>query len=65
MARNKYNTPGIIKFPFWKMTAQNPQAVYACLNLGETACPEAIEKQSICIDADIGAVLARLSQARG
>ena len=24
-----YNTPGIIKYPFWQMTAQNPRAIYA------------------------------------
>lgn len=52
-----YNTPGIIKYPFWQMTAQNPDAVYACLSLGQAACPADISKQSICIDADIGSVL--------
>ncbi|MBR1857350.1 MAG: Sir2 silent information regulator family NAD-dependent deacetylase [Oribacterium sp.] len=52
-----YNTPGIIKYPFWQMTARNPKAVYACLNYGEAFCPGEIEKQSICIDADIGSVL--------
>lgn len=35
MARNKQNTPGIIKYPFWQMTYQNPKAVYACVNLGD------------------------------
>lgn len=24
-----FNTLGIIKYPFWKMTAENPNAVYA------------------------------------
>ena len=52
-----YNTPGIIKYPFWQMTAQNSKAVYACLNYGEAVCPQEIEKQSICINGDIGAVL--------
>ena len=52
-----YNTPGIIKYPFWEMAAQNPGAVYACLNLGQAACPAEISEQSICIDADIGSVL--------
>lgn len=56
-----YNTPGIIKYPFWQMTAQNPGAVYACLNLGQAACPAEISKQSICIDADIGSVLQELA----
>ena len=55
-----YNTPGIIKYPFWQMTARNPQATYACINQGQGVCPHEIGKQSICIDGDIGEVLARL-----
>ncbi len=55
-----YNTPGIIKYPFWQMTTKNPQATYACINQGQAVCPHEIEKQSICIDGDIGEVLARL-----
>ncbi len=51
------NTPGIIKYPFWQMTAKNPKAVYAVVNYGEALCPSEIEKQSICINADIGEVL--------
>ena len=56
-----YNTPVIIKYPFWQMTAKNPNAVYACINQGQAACPQEIGKQSICIDADIGQVLHSLS----
>ena len=55
-----YNTPGIIKYPFWQMTTKNPQATYACINQGQAVCPHEIGKQSICIDGDIGEVLARL-----
>lgn len=51
------NTPGIIKYPFWQMTAENPRAVYACVNDGEAVCPREIEKRSICINGDIGEVL--------
>lgn len=51
------NTPVIIKYPFWQMTGKNPKAVYACVNYGEAFCPEEIERQSICIDADIGKVI--------
>ena len=54
------NTPGIIKYSFWKMTAQNKNAVYASVNLGEAVCPQEIEKQSICINEDISQVLALL-----
>lgn len=52
-----YNTPAIIKYPFWKMTAKNPKAVYACLNFGEAFCPDQIKSQAICINADIKALL--------
>lgn len=55
-----YNTPGIIKYPFWQMAAENRQATYACINYGEAACPEEIESQSICMDGDIGNVLSDL-----
>ena len=51
------NTPVIIKYPFWQMTAKNPEAVYACVNLGEAFCPREIAERSICIDADIKQVL--------
>ncbi len=51
-----YNTPGIIKYPFWNMTAQNPKAVYACLNAGQTYTPKEILSQSIAINHDIGGV---------
>ncbi len=51
------NTPVIIKYPFWKMTYTNPDAVYACLNFGEAYVPDEIAKQSICINADIREVL--------
>ena len=54
------NTPGIIKYPFWQMTAQNPKAVYACINYGEAYVPKEIAKRSICINADIGEVLKQL-----
>ena len=52
-----YNTPVIIKYPFWKMTAKNPNAVYACLNFGEAYAPDEIRGQSICINGDIHNVL--------
>lgn len=51
------NTPVIIKYPFWKMTAANREAAYVCINLGEAACPQEIGKRSVCINGDIGTVL--------
>ena len=55
-----YNTPVIIKYPFWQMTAKNPEAVYACLNYDEAICPDVIKDQSILIKGDIGEVLRRV-----
>lgn len=52
-----FNTPVIIKYPFWQMTAKNPNAVYACINFNEAFCPEELEKKSICIGGDIAEVL--------
>lgn len=57
-----YNTPVIIKYPFWKLTAENPKAVYACVNFGEAGCPSEIQGQSIVIDGDISSVLKKLNK---
>ena len=57
-----YNTPVIIKYPFWQMTAQNPQSIYVCINDGEALCPEEIQEQSICINGDIGLALQQLRE---
>ena len=58
-----YNTPIIIKYPFWQMTAKNPNATYVCINQGQAACPQEIERQSVCIHAGIGQILQSLSDA--
>ena len=55
-----YNTPAIIKYPFWRMTAQNPKATYACVNQGEAITMKGLEVRSILLDADIGRVLSDL-----
>ena len=55
------NTPVIIKYPFWRMTYQNPKAVYTCVNLSEIYSPKEIQKRAICIDGDIGKLLGALS----
>ena len=54
------NTPGIIKYPFWQMTAANPRATYACINLGEACAPRELERQSILINASADEVVAQL-----
>ncbi len=51
------NTPGIIKYPFWQMTAKNRKAIYACVNFGEAFVPGEIADRSICINKDVGEVL--------
>lgn len=51
------NTPVIIKYPFWQMTAENPNAAYACVNLGQAMCLREIQNRSICIDGDIGQII--------
>ena len=58
-----YNTPVIIKYPFWHMTAKNPNAVYACVNLDGADSLRGIEERSILIEADIGDVVRRLREA--
>ena len=55
------NTPVIIKYPFWRMTRENPRAVYACINQGEAYVPREIQGQAIAIPADIGLVLTQLT----
>ena len=56
------NTPGIIKFPFWQLTAQDPAFTYACVTLNDAVCPPSIADQSICINADINDVLQALAE---
>lgn len=54
------NTPVIIKYPFWRMTARNLNATHVCINKGEAVCPNEIAKQSLLFDGDIAAVLAQI-----
>ena len=54
------NTPVIIKYPFWQMTIENKNAVYACINYNEAFCPTQIKDGSICINGDIGEILKKI-----
>lgn len=45
------------------MTAKNPNAVYACVNLDGADSMRGIEERSILIKADIGDVVRRLREA--
>ena len=59
-----YNTPGIIKYPFWQMTYQNQKAVYACVNNGEAWAPKEIAERSICINKDNREVLRQVANEK-
>ncbi len=56
------NTPGIIKYPFWRMCYENERSVYACINRDDAGSPREIEARSICIAENIGTVLSALQQ---
>ena len=47
------NTPGIIKYPFWRMTAENRKAIYCTINKGEAYIPSEIRGRAIAMDEDI------------
>ena len=53
------------RYPFWRMTARNPNATYVCINKGEAVCPNEIAKQSLLFDGDIAAVLAQMIREHG
>lgn len=48
-----WNTPGIIKFPFMKMTYQMPKSHYVCINKGFNQIYDEIKDQSIILNRDI------------
>lgn len=55
-----YNTPVIIKYPFWQMTDKWQHAHYICLNYGQAYAPDEIKDKSVCVNKDIGEVIRRL-----
>ena len=55
-----YNTPGIIKYPFWQMTYENPNALYVCINQGQALGPKEITERAIYVDRDIHEAIAGL-----
>ena len=60
-----YNTPVIIKYPFWRAVLENSRATYVCANYGEAVAPREIEGRSICINADLAKTIDTLSAALG
>lgn len=55
-----YNTPVIIKYPFWRRTAKNPNATYVCMSRSHADCPDDIRDQSICLAGDVHEILCAL-----
>lgn len=48
-----FNTPSIIKYPFWQMTYNNKNATFISINAKESICAKEIVNQSILIEDDI------------
>lgn len=56
------NTPGIIKYPFWRMAAQNRHATYVQLNRGEVLAPAELGEKSVILDCDAAEALAAVRE---
>ena len=54
------NTPGIIKYPFWRMTAERTDVTFVSINKEMAYVPDAIAARSIVIDGDIAEVLRKI-----
>ena len=57
-----YNTPGIIKYPFWQMTEKNAAATFACMNMAAPRLPETVSGRAVWLRGDIGARLEELER---
>lgn len=55
------NTPGIVRYPFWRLTAANPDVTYATINVAALRVPDEIADRTIAIEGDVGDVLAALA----
>ncbi len=58
-----FNTPSIIKYPFWQMTYNNEKANFASINLTETYCAKEIVDRSVLIEKDISSTIADVLNA--
>lgn len=56
------NTPGIIKYPFMKMTRQNNNARYISINMEAYHIPPELTEQTLFIQGDIKQVLEDISE---
>ena len=57
------NTPVIIKYPFWQLTAQNEKAHYVCMNMDMAYAPKEINDRSLCFSEDIAVTINALKQS--
>ncbi len=58
-----FNTPSIIKYPFWQMSYKNKNATYACINLNEAICPPEIEEKSVLVEGNIHDILSDIKSS--
>lgn len=56
------NTPAIIKYPFRRLTAQNKNARYVCVNTDMAYVPEEIKDRSLCFSEDIALTIRCVKQ---
>lgn len=56
-----YNTPGIIKYNFWKYAYNWRNAFYVCINKGDAYVPKEIENKTVGVDADLAEVIEKTS----
>jgi len=59
-----YNTPGIIKYPCWQMTAANPKSVLISVNSEEDYIPEEISDRAVSFKGDLASVIGDMTSAR-
>ena len=55
-----YNTPVLIKYPFWQMAAENENIHYICINMERPRLPEQIKDRSIYIQGPCDNTIRRL-----
>lgn len=57
-----WNTPGISKIPFMKMTEEMPLAHYVCINTEKMECFEEIESRSIFFQSDLKELIEQVAE---
>ena len=53
-------TPGVLRLPFWDMTARNSQVFYVCLNQEAFSAPEHLKGRSLYLQGDLADILKEL-----